>query len=121
MARNRTPPTKESIAVGKRIAQARTKAEHTQETLAKMMGVSGALVAQYETGVTGLTTKRVDQLVGLLGITMSWLLTGDEPDQMIKAHTEAEKKALATIREVPAEKQAAYLEATEAIARAMAK
>lgn len=121
MARKRTLPTKESMAVGKRIAEARTKAEHTQETLARTMGVSSALVAQYETGVTGLTTKRVDQLVGLLGITMSWLLTGDEPDQMIKAHTDAERKALAAIREVPAEKQAAYLVAAEALARAMAK
>ena len=118
MAPTRKLPNPESVAVGRRIALARTKVEHTQETLAKVMGVSSAAIAQYETGTTGLTAKRIDQLVRTLGVSMAWLLTGDDPEETVRAHTKPEQESLVIIRNVPAEKQAAYLEAIKAVAKA---
>lgn len=77
------------------------------------------MVAQYETGTTGLTAKRADQLVRALGVSMAWLLTGDDPEQEVRAHTTAEKAALELIRELPAEQQSSFLEAARALAKAI--
>lgn len=101
----KNPPTPKAIAMGARI---RTQREHlgfTQAKLALMIGVSENAITQYETGRSSPRRERVGALAAALGKSIGWLLTGDEPEEEVKAQTNAERNVLSAMRELPPDQQ----------------
>lgn len=101
----KNPPTPKAIALGARI---RTQREHlgfTQDKLAGMIGVSENAITQYESGRSSPRRERIGALAQALGKSIGWLLTGNEPEEEVKAQTESERDALIAMRELPPEQQ----------------
>lgn len=101
----KSPPTAKAIAMGHRI---RTQREHlgfTQAKLASMIGVSENAITQYETGRSSPRRERIGALAQALGKSIGWLLTGNEPEEEVKAQTEVERDVLSAMRELPPEEQ----------------
>ena len=59
-----------SSGVGGRIAACRAKSGLTQRDLAKKIGVTGAAVAQWESGLTECSSKRIPDVAAALGVTV---------------------------------------------------
>lgn len=99
------PPTPKAIALGARI---RTQREHlgfTQDKLASMIGVSENAITQYESGRSSPRRERIGALAHALGKSIGWLLTGNEPEEEVKAQTEAERNVLSAMRDLPPDQQ----------------
>ena len=91
--------------MGERI---RTQREHlgfTQAKLALMIGVSENAITQYETGRSSPRRERIGALADALGKSIGWLLTGNEPEEEVKAQTEAERNVLSVMRDLPPDQQ----------------
>lgn len=56
-----------------------------------------------------------------LGVKATWLLTGSEPENLVKAQTRVELDALAVIRQIPLDHQAAAIAVLQGIAAAHKK
>lgn len=111
----KNPPTAASIAMGWRI---RTQREHpgfTQARLGGMIGVSENAIAQYESGRSSPRRERIPALLDALGKSIGWLLTGDEPEEEVKAQTQAERDILRRSRELTPDQQALLLRMIEAM------
>lgn len=97
---------------GDRLAGAREAAGHSQDTLAKQLGVKTVTMRAWENDLKEPRANRLTILSGMLGVSLVWLLTGegegpDEPttlqtddadisailDQMRKLRTEMAKAA----------------------------
>ncbi|WP_081472593.1 helix-turn-helix domain-containing protein [Komagataeibacter europaeus] len=115
------PITEQDRARGRRIAQARTKKELTQVQLADMVGLSGGLVGQWETGKVTLTAKNAAKLEKILEVPMAWLLTGDDPHEKRLAQTQTEQEYLDVIRDIPVDQQEAFLSMVRAAASMISK
>lgn len=98
-------PTPESIAIGRRITTIRKSKGLTQEELARLLNVTPSLIGQYEKGKAGLTANRIYQLIKILEVDMAFILTGNEPAEEVKAHTEIEKNLLKLVRDISPDKQ----------------
>ncbi len=61
---------------GDRLAAAREDAGMTQAVLAKRLGVKTGTLADWENDLKEPRANRLSMLSGLLGISLSWLLTG---------------------------------------------
>lgn len=85
-----------------------------------MIGLSENSVVQYETGRAVPKSANFQRLAEALGVSSRYLLTGDAPDEITKAQTEPELKALEILRGVPATQQGAVIDALRAIAGAIA-
>ncbi len=68
----------EAKEIGQRIAEARTVAGITQETLAEMASFSKRSLQDYEAGVT-IPYKHMREISRLLGREVEWFLHGEEP------------------------------------------
>lgn len=121
MAKNRPPPSPRAIAFGRRLAEAREKIECSQETLARMLGVTKGLIGQYEIGYTTPRAQKLSQLAGLLNVTVEYLLTGDDPDEKARAQTTTELAALNLLRAIPPDKHGAALAMLQGLAGQMSK
>ena len=66
-------------SVGGRIGRLRRQKKLTQEYLAQQLGVSRQAVSKWETDQTQPDTANLTALAKLLGCTVDWLLTGEEP------------------------------------------
>ncbi|RUT24329.1 hypothetical protein C0V97_17200 [Asaia sp. W19] len=111
----KNPPTPAAIAMGLRI---RTQREHlgfTQAQLGGMIGVTENAIAQYETGRSSPRRERVPALLEALGRSIGWLLTGDEPEEEVKAQTEKEREILIQARDLPPEQQDILLKMISAL------
>jgi len=113
--------TERDRARGRRIAQARTKKELTQVQLADIVGVSVGLAGQWETGATTLTPQKAEKLAEALGVSMAWLLTGDDESERMTAQTEPEQKMLEIFRLIPADRQSDLAALVEQAAKMMTK
>lgn len=68
-----------------RIRQARNYNKMTQESLGKRIGVSKATISQWESGTTEPNGKNLVSLAKALGVTIEWLLDGDEKNAEVNA------------------------------------
>lgn len=80
-----------------------------------MIGVSENAIAQYESGRSSPRRERIPALLNALGKSIAWLLTGDEPEEEVKAQTKTEKEILARARELPPEQQEILLKMISAL------
>jgi transcriptional regulator with XRE-family HTH domain len=71
---------------GDRLAGAREAAGLSQKELASRLGVRGLTVEAWENDAKEPRANRLQMLAGLLGVSLSWLLTGkgDGPDGPIE-------------------------------------
>ncbi len=81
-----------------------------------MIGVTKGAVGQYEIGFTSPRQHRLERLADVLNVTIEWLLTGDDPDEKVRAQTVNEQAALRLIRALPVEKQTAALAMLQGLA-----
>jgi transcriptional regulator with XRE-family HTH domain len=121
MAKTRPPPSPRAIAFGRRIADAREKIACSQETIARMLGVTKGLIGQYEIGYTTPRAQKLSKLAGALGVTVEYLLTGDDPDEKARAQTTTEQAALDLLRSIPPDKHAAALAMLQGLAGQLSK
>lgn len=72
---------------GDRLAGARETAGLSQKELASRLGVRGQTVEAWENDAKEPRANRLQMLAGLLGVSLSWLLTGkgDGPDGPVEA------------------------------------
>jgi len=82
-------PNPKAIEVGKRIRQAREAVGMTQIQLGSRVGVSDAAITQYEGGRNLPRLRRLEAIAEVLGVTTEWLLTGGEPEEIVKADAAA--------------------------------
>ncbi|MFT8308525.1 helix-turn-helix domain-containing protein [Acetobacter malorum] len=108
------------VAFGVRVRTKREQRGFTQAELGRMIGLSENSVVQYETGRAVPKSANFQRLAEALGVSSRYLLTGDAPDEITKAQTEPELKALEILRGVPATQQGAVIDALRAIAGAIA-
>lgn len=80
-----------------------------------MLAITAGAVAQYETGRNLPKLMRLERIALVLDVTTEWLLTGDEPEELVKAQTKSEESALRLIRALPAEHQATALAMLEGL------
>lgn len=104
------------VAFGIRVRTKREQKGFTQAELGRMIGLSENSVVQYETGRAVPKTANFERLAEALGVSSRYLLTGDVPDELIKAQTEPEMKALEIMRSIPPTQQGQVLDALRAIA-----
>ncbi len=104
----RTPQT---IAMGERIRIARIKKGFTAQELGSKIGVTENAVTQYETGRATPRPQRLQSLADELGVEPTWILTGNDPDELRRAQTVNEQAALDMLRSVPLADQPALLAA----------
>ncbi|WP_063354356.1 helix-turn-helix domain-containing protein [Acetobacter oryzifermentans] len=99
------PPTSKAIAMGQRMRTQRELLGFTQAKLASIIGVSENAITQYESGRSSPRRERLAALAQALGKSIGWLLTGNEPEEEVKAQTVAEKDILKAVRDLPPEQQ----------------
>lgn len=97
------------LRVGRRIATAREQKGLSQAALADIIGISSGAVGQYETGRNLPKMARFEAIAGACGVTVEWLLTGDDPEELRKAQTINEVEALQLMRALPESQQRAAL------------
>lgn len=68
--------SEETATFGDRLAGAREAAAMTQAALAGKLGVKTATLAAWENDLKEPRANRLQMLSGLLGVSLSWLLTG---------------------------------------------
>lgn len=115
MSPSPTFPSAKALALGKRIGDARRRLELSQDVIARQLDVSKGAVGQYDIGYTSPRLPKLHKLAEILGVTVEWLLTGDDPDEKVKAQTVAEQEALQLMRAIPAEQQDAALAMLKAL------
>lgn len=67
----------DTATFGDRLAGAREAAGLDQKALAGKLGVKQAVIAAWENDLKEPRANRLQMLSGILGVSMSWLLTGE--------------------------------------------
>lgn len=67
----------DAATFGDRLAAAREEAGLTQAALARNIGVRTSLISGWENDLKEPRANRLQMLSGLLGVSLSWLLTGE--------------------------------------------
>lgn len=67
----------DTATFGDRMAGARERASLTQGQLAKQMGVKLSTVLKWEEDLSEPRANKLQMMAGVLGVSLSWLLTGD--------------------------------------------
>lgn len=74
--------TRKAETVGQRLKRVRLAQHYTQQTLGKLAGISGAAIAQIESGVTkSMRPEHLFPIAAALGKNPEWLATGHGPEQ----------------------------------------
>ena len=69
--------SEDAATFGDRLAGAREAAGLTQKALAEKIGVKFSVIAGWENDLKEPRANRLQMLSGLLGVSLSWLLTGE--------------------------------------------
>ncbi|WP_342068530.1 helix-turn-helix domain-containing protein [Yoonia algicola] len=67
----------ETATFGDRLAGAREAAGLSQQTLAEKLGVKPSTISAWENDLKEPRANRLQMVSGVLGVSMSWLLTGE--------------------------------------------
>jgi len=86
-----------------------------------MLGVTKGLIGQYEIGFTTPRAQKLSELAGLLNVTVEYLLTGDDPDEKVRAQTTTERAALQLLRAMHPDQHAAVLAMMQGLAGKLSK
>ena len=88
---------------GKRVTRLRKECNLTQIELAKKLGISQQLVAQYESGERRVQLDRLDKLASVLGVSVNNILATDsknKPGPKSKLYQKIDQ-----VKNLPAKKQ----------------
>ncbi|HUN01079.1 MAG TPA: helix-turn-helix transcriptional regulator [Halothiobacillus sp.] len=88
-------------AVGDRIRTLRLQKGYTQSELSTSIDLSANACSQWEGGYAMPKIEHLEQLARVLDTTTEWLMTGDNPDELDKIHTTAERDVVKLIRQIP--------------------
>ena len=85
--------SEEAATFGDRLAGAREAAGLSQEALASKIGVKMSVITAWENDLKEPRANRLQMLSGLLGVSLSWLLTGqgdgpEVPDDAVPMATD---------------------------------
>ena len=69
--------SEETATFGDRLAAAREAASLTQKELALKVGIKLSTLRNWENDLSEPRANRLNMLAGLLGVSLSWLLTGE--------------------------------------------
>ncbi len=73
--------------LGSRISKARIAKGFTEQQLAHRLGVKISTIEKWESGETDPRANRLDQLAGLLGVPLMWLIGGGDISPKIATPT----------------------------------
>jgi len=114
-------PVKQMTPIAARIAQKRKERGISQAVLAAKIGKSAGAVGQFETAANKPSLETLERIAAVLETSVEWLLTGDDPEELIKAQTVNEKHTLALIRKLPVAQQATAIAMLEGLAAKFTK
>lgn len=106
-ARQRRDEAQSPCTLSERLRHARAAIGLTQDELAAKSGLSQSTIAQIETG-RNVGTRFADKLAPVLGVSISWLMTGRDLDAADKAQRDADE--IAAIWEAACAIAAMYVE-----------
>lgn len=66
----------EKVLLGERIAKARANRGYSAPQLAQRLGIKPSTVDRWESGESAPRANRINQLAGVLGVPLLWLLAG---------------------------------------------
>ncbi len=72
-----------NLFLGERISNARMVKGFSQKQLAALVGVNKSSIENWETDRIGPRANRLNQLAGILGVPVAWLLSGEESSSEI--------------------------------------
>lgn len=92
------------VTTGKRIQQARKEAKMTQEALGGLLGVSGAMIGQYENDLRNPKQETLQRIADKLDVDVNWLRNGqtlEQRDQNMKDYVAQRFKETDDWRKLP--------------------
>lgn len=112
-----TPSTPAPSTPGSRLRAARIACGFTQHSLADTLHVSRSAIAQWETDRAGQVQAHLRQLCEALGVSVEYLLHGDDKRAPTQAATGDELALLRLYRECAPEDRQALLQLARRLAR----
>lgn len=91
-------PGTEGVAI--RIREARRALGLTQDELARRVGVSRSAIAQWETDRTGQVRANLARVAAVLGVSISYLMTGESEAGLMNVETADERALLSLYRQI---------------------
>lgn len=107
--------TEKRLAIGRRIRSARIQVGLSQSALATRLDLSSGAITQWETGRAMPEPDKFKALAEALGVEPGWLLTGDEPDEIVRAQTTSEQEMLVLMRKIGPDEQAHAIHVMKAL------
>lgn len=104
-------------AIGARIRTIRHSRGITQDELASQIGVSRSAVAQWETGRAGQVTANLTRIADILGVSVEYLLHGDDRQAAMQAQQGDELALLRLYRACGPEDRQILLRTARRLAR----
>ncbi|WP_114913631.1 helix-turn-helix domain-containing protein [Acidibrevibacterium fodinaquatile] len=117
MARHPPLTTTPTTTPGARLRAARLERGLTQDALAAELGVSRSAVAQWETDRAGQIRGNLLRIAEVLGVSLEYLLHGDDKRAPAQAATGDELALLRLYRELSPEDRAMLLTTARRLAR----
>jgi transcriptional regulator with XRE-family HTH domain len=106
-----------AAAIGSRIRIMRRDRGITQDELADQVGVSRSAVAQWETGRAGQVTGNLSRIAEILGVSVEYLLYGDDKRAPMNVQQGDELALLRLYRECDPEDRQTVLRLCRRLAR----
>lgn len=102
---------------GSRIRASRRDRGFTQDEFAGLVGVSRSAVAQWETGRAGQDTENLGRIADVLGVTVEYLMHGDDRRATAEVGQGDERALLRLYRECAPEDRQLLLRTARRLAR----
>lgn len=109
MSKSKDDIDPKALAFGRRIATAREQKGYSQDDFAIRLRITKGAVGQWETGRSQPRPWRLTEIAEELGVSVRWLLTGNEPEELVRAQTRSELETLEVLRDIPPAQQPAAL------------
>jgi transcriptional regulator with XRE-family HTH domain len=100
---SRDIPKHEGMSVADRLKAARQDANLTRRALSEVTGIPSSTVEKYERGDMDPNTTRLKTICNQLGVSVDWVLNGDEAPHIAATPEPAETQASANVAEPFAE------------------